>query len=238
VRFRRKTGQHHVPGGPFPHVTADFRTAAVCGLLACAALVTAGGFGDIHGNTLRQKVLGAAGAAAFLVFAVLTVRATSNEIYRVLRPRTGDGHASVIRLLANLVGYTVVLFSTLDVVAVPIQHLLLGGALTGVFVGIASQQALGNICAGLVLLLARPFSIGDHVRVRSGPLGGTMTGKVTGMGLSYVSLLTDDGPLNIPNSAMLAAGVGVLPPPTTPTVPGQPAPATTTEPITSKPSAT
>ncbi|WP_045877287.1 mechanosensitive ion channel family protein [Pseudofrankia sp. DC12] len=213
-------------------MTADFRTAAVCGLLACAAMVAAGGFGDIHGHALHQKILGAAGSAAFLVFAVLTVRATSNEIYRVLRPRTGDGHAAVVRLLINLVGYTAVLFSTLDLLALPIQHLLLGGALTGVFVGIASQQALANVCAGLVLLLARPFNIGDHVRVRSGALGGILTGQVTGMGLSYVSLLTEDGPLSIPNSAMLAAGVGAVPPPAVPApaVPAQPAPATIPDP--------
>jgi small-conductance mechanosensitive channel len=34
--------------------------------------------------------------------------------------------------------------------AVPVQHLLLGGALTGVVVGIAAQPALGNVFAGLV----------------------------------------------------------------------------------------
>ncbi|MBL7493707.1 mechanosensitive ion channel family protein [Frankia sp. AgB1.9] len=197
-------------------------------------MVAAGGFGNIHGHTLHQKILGAAGAAAFLVLALLTVRATSNEIYRVLRPRTGNGHAAVVRLLINLVGYTVVLFSTLDLLTIPIQHLLLGGALTGVFVGIASQQALGNVCAGLVLLLARPFNIGDHVRVRSGPLGGILTGQVTGMGLSYVNLLTDDGPLSIPNSAMLAAGVGPISPPTA--VPTQSAPATITDPSPVNPS--
>jgi small-conductance mechanosensitive channel len=91
---------------------------------------------------------------------------------------------------------------------VPVDHLLVGGVLTGVVVGIAAQQVLGNVFAGAVLLLARPFGVGDHIRVRSGALGGQFDGVVTGMNLTYVTLRTDEGPLHVPNSGMLAAAVG------------------------------
>jgi small-conductance mechanosensitive channel len=80
--------------------------------------------------------------------------------------------------------------------------------LTGVVLGIAAQQVLGNVFAGAVLLLAHPFGIGDHIRVRSGALGGQFDGVVRGMNLTYVTLRTDEGPLNVPNSGMLAAAVG------------------------------
>jgi hypothetical protein len=78
-------------------------------------------------------------------------------------------------------------------------------------VGIAAQQSLGNIFAGLVLLLARPYVIGDHIRVRSGALGGPIDGTVAGMDLLYTTLETEEGLVRLPNSGLLAAAVGPRP---------------------------
>jgi small-conductance mechanosensitive channel len=103
------------------------------------------------------------------------------------------------------------LLATLGLLSVPIQQLLLGGALTGVIVGIAAQQALGNVFAGLVLLLARPFNVDDAIRIRSGTLGGELLGRVIAVGLTYVTLETADGLLLVPNSVMLASGIGPQP---------------------------
>jgi len=61
-----------------------------------------------------------------------------------------------------------------------------------------------------VLLLARPFAVGDSVRMRAGALGGQIEGVVTDIGITYVRLVTDDGNLNVPNSQVLAAAVGPL----------------------------
>jgi len=60
----------------------------------------------------------------------------------------------------------------------------------------------------IVLLLARPVDIGDRVWIRSGALGGPLTGTVTEIGLTYVRLDAPDGPLHLPNSQVLAAAVG------------------------------
>ena len=106
----------------------------------------------------------------------------------------------------------IVLFVGLGLLAVPVQHLLIGGALAGVILGIAVQQALGNLFAGLVLLLARPFTVGERVRVRAGSLAGIFEGLVISVSLAYVTIETDDGPINVPNSVMVAAGIGLAPP--------------------------
>ncbi len=110
-------------------------------------------------------------------------------------------------------GYLVALIGTLSMLSVPVGHLLLGGAIAGVVLGIAAQQSLGNVFAGLVLLLARPFAVGNHIRVRSGSLGGEFYGTVTSMSLTYVSVLTEQGLLKVPNSSLLAAAVGPWPRP-------------------------
>ncbi len=171
-------------------------------------MTAASGFGDVHAHSLQSRLVAIIGAAVFLVLAILATRSAAGEIARVVGARAGPAAASVVRLLITLVCYLIVLLIALDLLAVPVQHLLVGGALTGVVFGIAAQQSLGNIFAGLVLLIARPFTVGDHIRVRSGMLGGLFEATVTGMGLTYTSLETDDGPLNVPNAGMLAAAVG------------------------------
>jgi small-conductance mechanosensitive channel len=91
--------------------------------------------------------------------------------------------------------------------------LLLGGALTSVFVGIAAQQSLSNVFAGMVLLLARPFRVGDTIMLRAGALGGELTGTVTDIGITYVRLDTGGSVMSVPNSQVLNAVVGPQPQP-------------------------
>lgn len=205
-----------VPGRVRVSVTADFRVAFITGALAIVWFGVVGSIGNVHARALHTRLLGFGGAAAFLALAALATRSAGNELHRVLTPRVGQSHASVVRLLVTVVGLAIAILATLGLMAVPIGHLLLGGALTGVIVGIAAQQALGNVFAGLVLLLARPFNVGDAIRIRSGSLGGELTGKVTGMGLTYVTLDTSDGMLSVPNNVLLAAGIGPQPGPVTP----------------------
>jgi hypothetical protein len=94
---------------------------------------------------------------------------------------------------------------------VSIERLLVGAGLAGIVLGIAATQSLGNVFAGMVLILSRPFDVGDHIRIRSGALGGVFDAWVLELTLTYTTLRLEDGKWKIPNSAMLSAGVGQLP---------------------------
>ena len=186
----------------------DFRRFIALALLSTVALAAGSALGNIHAHSLRERLTALVGAAAFLLLAVAATRALAGEVDRVVAGHGGTTAGTAIRWVVGVAGYTVATFVTLGMLSVPVQHLLLGGALTGVVLGIAAQQSLGNTFAGVVLLVARPFSVGDEIRVRSGALGGQFDGMVTGMSLTYVSMDTSDGPLKVPNSALLAAAVG------------------------------
>lgn len=193
-------------------VRPHLRLATCAAAVAVVGFAVGGAFGNVHGSVNQRLIVVGAGFA-FVVAAVIATRTVASEVYDVVGARTGPSHAGVLRWLVTMIGYVIVLIAALGLFAVPVGHLLLGGALTGVIVGIAAQQALGNVFAGVVLLLARPFSIGDSIRVKSGSLGGPLLGTVSGMGMTYVTLLTDDGPLSLPNSSLLAAAVGPAPTP-------------------------
>jgi len=158
-----------------------------------------------------HQIVAAATAVAFCVFASVATIGLSGRARSVLEPVMGAGHAAVVRYALVLIGAVTTLLVTLALFGVPIGQLLLGGALTSVFVGIAAQQALSNVFAGLVLLLAHPFRVGDAIRMRAGALSGEIDGTVTEIGITYVRLSTGNGVISIPNSQVLNAVVGPLP---------------------------
>jgi len=101
-----------------------------------------------------------------------------------------------------------VLLGVLALLRVDLANLLVGGAVTGVVVGIAAQQTLGNFFAGLVLLFARPFVPGQRVKVRTGALGGPFEGVILGSGLVYTTIETEEGVISLPNAGVLASAIG------------------------------
>jgi small-conductance mechanosensitive channel len=172
-----------------------------------------------------NQVIGAACAAAFCVFASIATIGLSGKVRDVIKPVTGASHASVVRYALVLIGAVTTLIITLVLFGVPVGQLLLGGALTSVFVGIAAQQALSNVFAGLVLLFAHPFKIGDSIRLRAGAISGEIGGTVSEIGITYLKLATPDGVVSVPNSQVLNAVVGPLPPGTRLPAPPPPEPA-------------
>ena len=180
----------------------------VCAVGAVVAASLGSALGNPHGRSVQVKVVALSCAAMFVVLGALATRSAAGQLARVIGARAGSAAGAAVRLIALASGYLLTLLVGLGLLAVPVQHLLVGGALTGVLVGVAAQQALGNLFAGLVLLLNRPFTIGDHIRVRSGALGGEFDGTVTAMGLTYLSMDTTSGALQVPNASVLAAAVG------------------------------
>ncbi|MET9079474.1 mechanosensitive ion channel domain-containing protein [Streptomyces sp. NPDC004232] len=127
---------------------------------------------------------------------------------KLLTGRISDSRSAALRVICLLCGYALVILGALSLIRVPWEKLLLGGALTGVILGIAAQPVLGNICAGLVLLVSHPFAIGERISIQSGPLGGRIEGEVTDMTLLFVQLHTEDGQVLPPNNAVLGAAIG------------------------------
>ena len=186
----------------------------VTGILTLAALVVGRVYGMISGKDLHAHIIAWTCAAGVLIFGIIATGRLSSALGHSAQ-RASPALWSGVRILSSGIGYLFVAFSVLAVLEASVEKLLVGAGLAGVVLGIAAQQSLGNVFAGLVLLVARPFTVGDHIRIRSGALGGVFDAWVLEMSLTYVTLQTDDGPLKIPNSGMLAAGVGQLPPVTT-----------------------
>jgi len=163
-------------------------------------------------SQLVNEIIAYGSAALFAVLGVIATYGLAGKSRQLLEPKTGTSHSGVIRYAILLLGGFTTLAITLALFAVPVAQLVVAGGLTSVFVGIAAQQALSNVFAGLVLLFARPFVVGEAIRLRAGALGGTLDGTVTEIGITYVRLDTGGSVVAIPNSQVLNAVIGPIPP--------------------------
>jgi len=132
-------------------------------------------------------------------------RGLGPPLFRRLDPAT----AGTVGFLIRLVTVVLALLVALRVAGVGAKTLALGGAFTAVIFGLAAQQTLGNLIAGTVLLSARPFRVGERVRLQGGPLAGQIEGTVSSLGLLYTTFATGEDSIMVPNSVVL--NVAVLP---------------------------
>jgi small-conductance mechanosensitive channel len=183
-----------------------FSRRAIGGLLAALAVIVATlvvyhqrqhiapGYGEwVRAGTV--VVLAIAGfAATHWLASGLTPR-----LYRRLDPATAGTVGFVIRLTAMVA----VVILALRIAGVNAGALAVGGAFTAVLLGLAAQQSLGGIFAGIVLQSTRPFRVGERVRLVGGALAGSLEGTVTSLGLFYTTLSQGADRLLVPNSVLL-----------------------------------
>jgi len=135
-------------------------------------------------------------------------RALGPALFRRLDPAT----AGPVGFLIRLGTLAIALLVALSVAGVQARTLLVGGAFTAVILGLAAQQTLGNLIAGIVLLSARPFKVGDRVRLQGGPIAGQIEGTVSSQGLLYTTFVTGEEAVMVPNSVVLNVAVSAQPP--------------------------
>jgi small-conductance mechanosensitive channel len=149
--------------------------------------------------------IAAAAAIALLgwAFARDVGRAAAPTFFRRMDPST----AGTVGFILRLATVAITLIGALKILGVPLTTLAFGGSITAIVLGLAAQQTLGNLFAGMVLLSARPFRVGMRVRLQAGSLGGPVDGVVSSLGLLYTQLARGQDIVLIPNTVVLSSVV-------------------------------
>ncbi len=132
--------------------------------------------------------------------------ACAQALGRAIAPgmaRRGLAVSGPLGFVVRLVTLAIAVIVALRVVGLDPSTLAAGGAITAIILGLAAQQTLGNLFAGIVLLSARPFRVAEHVRLQGGPIGGHVEGTVVDAGLLYTTLTRGDDRILVPNSLVL-----------------------------------
>ena len=102
----------------------------------------------------------------------------------------------------NALGYICMLGILLQTVGLTATSLTALVASTGVAVGLALQGSLSNFAGGVLILLMKPFVIGDYI------VQGNTEGTVKEIGLVYTELITADNRLIvIPNGTLIDCSI-------------------------------
>lgn len=113
--------------------------------------------------------------------------------------------AAVRSFLMNFIKialYVILVISIISVLGVPMASVITVLATCGLALGMALQGALGNLAGGIMLLVFRPFNIGDLI------MSADAQGIVKEMNLFYTVITTlDNQTITIPNGNLMAGNI-------------------------------
>ena len=89
--------------------------------------------------------------------------------------------------------YGMISIATLGTLGIDTSPFLAGIGITGFTLGFALKEIATNFLCGVLLVLAKPFKKGQHIRVMIGGNEGKMEGDVVSIDAKYVLLKTKQG---------------------------------------------
>ncbi len=163
--------------------------------------------GKLVSHHINNEIVALIGIIIFVIFSISFLNVFTDTIRKLIAAhRLGTGRAASIQFILRVFGYIIILVSTLELLGISVGHLLLGSAVLGIIIGVAAQQALANFFASFILILSRPFTIGEHITLKSGALGGEYIGTVIDMGLTHTRLRLESGEIvYLPNATLLSS---------------------------------
>ncbi len=148
--------------------------------------------------------LNVVGAIVVLVIGLIAAGWAKRTVRRLLR-RTGRVDDTLTGFLGSLVKYAVVAFTVIAVLqqfGVEATSLVAVFGAAGLAIGLALQGTLSNVAAGVMLLLFRPFKVGDYIDA------GGQAGTVKIISLFTTELATPDNvQIIVPNGAIWGTAI-------------------------------
>lgn len=160
-------------------------------------------FGPNMSGRVMQLALLFGTALLILLIGIWLARWVANLVRKAVQKRAGDV------ALASFIGNTVfvllcaiVVIGALDRAGIPTASLLAALGAAGLAVGLALKDSLGNLAAGVLLVVSRPFRAGDVVEV------GGRQGAVERIDLMHTVLsMPDNSVVSVPNGAIMTAPI-------------------------------
>lgn len=142
---------------------------------------------------------------AIIVFVVcyVLIRLVMRLIARIMKRFSLDATlAKIIRFAIKLVLYFVTAMIVIDTLGVSVTSLLAAFSVIGLAASLAVQDSLSNLASGIMLLVTKPFKLGDFVEADG------VDGTVTLIGLIHTHITTiDNKVIYVPNSKIISGKI-------------------------------
>lgn len=131
---------------------------------------------------------------------------SSRWIERVVETATRKFNSSLSKLFGSASKYcfrALAIVVALGTIGIDVTALVAGLGLTGFALGFALKDIISNSLSGVLLLMFRPFKVGDFISV------GTSEGTVTEINMRYTVLASGDKEVFVPNATLFTNTVVV-----------------------------
>lgn len=126
------------------------------------------------------------------------------NIVKKTETKFDDTIIDFLNKFSGFIIYAVAIIMALDILGINIMPFIAGAGIAGIAIGFASKDTLSNLIAGILLILDRPFEIGDRIEVWSAPAGSSTWGDVIEIGLRATKIQTTDNIIIIiPNNEIM-----------------------------------
>ncbi len=130
----------------------------------------------------------------FKAVKLLVSRLARGKGFRKIDPSAQSFIKSAIGIAAKII----IIITAAAVLGVPMTSVSAMIASTGLAIGLALQGGLSNIAGGVLLLIFKPFSVGDYIKTQNG-----FEGTVVKIDIFYTTLrMYDNTKVVVPNGAI------------------------------------
>ncbi|MDZ4742116.1 MAG: mechanosensitive ion channel [Verrucomicrobiota bacterium] len=141
-----------------------------------------------------------------LITVLITVK-VGDSLFKKFILKIDSRRAHVFNLIRQTCKAAILILGVITILAtlgVNVSAVVASLGLTGFALGFALRDALSNLLAGAMILLYRPFTLGDRIVVTS------FEGIVTDIDLRYTTLSLDEKIFLIPNSVLFTNPITVV----------------------------
>jgi small-conductance mechanosensitive channel len=156
----------------------------------------------------------------FFAFMIILLSSIANNIVNALIPyveqkiaaKTETAVDDVIldlsKKFAGVIIYVTGIILALDVLGLNIMPFVAGAGVAGIAIGFAAKDTLSNLIAGILLIIDRPFEVGDRIEVWAAPANSATWGDVIEIGLRATKIRTTDNiVIVIPNNEIMTRDI-------------------------------
>jgi len=155
-------------------------------------------------------------AKIFYVLIILLFASFINHLVSLLLPQMKDKLAirtenkvddivfDLLKRFSSVLIFITAILLALDILGVNIMPFIAGAGVAGIAIGFAAKDTLSNLIAGVLLILDRPFEVGDRIEIWSAPKNSATWGDVIDVGLRATKICTTDNiVIVIPNNEIM-----------------------------------
>jgi small-conductance mechanosensitive channel len=137
-------------------------------------------------------------------FLVITIRYLQSRVAHRTDSKIDDIIFDLLIRFSNFIIYIVAGIIALDLLGINVVPFIAGAGVVGIAIGFAAKDTLSNLIAGILLIIDRPFEVGDRIEVWTAPAGSATWGDVIDIGLRATKIKTTDNiVIIIPNNEIM-----------------------------------